>query len=240
MDSNEERDRRVCAIGSTPRGEARVCNQAFHGSSAMVECIGCGQDFSVKGFTYHIHTISHQPCISAYEEEVRQVVVSLQDISDGMDGQLNEDFITPAFNDDAFIWEDDDWDIKESDTEDDMEDVDITGELQELPNQPDEGTVPKQPQANRQATLVTHPIADKDWSIEEYPLASTGVPLAAKNCLSTGDEKSQSNMSADELYGPFQSRLDWELVQWAKYETISSNALTQLLSINGISCLISY
>lgn len=80
---------------------------------------------------------------------------------------------------------------------------------------------------------MTHPIADTDWCIEEYPLASAGAQFAA----TTDDEESRRNMSTDKLYGPFQSRIGWGLAQWAKYETISSNALTWLLSINGVSYL---
>ena len=36
----------------------------------------------------------------------------------------------------------------------------------------------------------THPIVDGDWHIEEYPLASTGTPLASQNSFTTEDEKS--------------------------------------------------
>lgn len=160
----------------------------------MVECVGCGQDFSVKGYTYHIYTMSHRPCISAYEDEVRRAVESLQDALDGTHQQLNVGCDNPLpFNNEALNWDDDDnWEVEESYAELDDDGVDITGELQELPNQPNEG-----PQAERRASPAhdvgnpedqhaipdTHPIVDGDWCIEEYPLAS-------KNSLTTEDEKS--------------------------------------------------
>jgi hypothetical protein len=203
----------------------------------MVECVGCGEDFSVKGYTYHIHMTSHQPCISAYEEEVRKVVASLQDASDGAHQQLNEDIITPPFGAEALNWEADNWEGEESDTELDEDGIDITDKLTELPNQPDEGVVSKQPQADRQSTSATHRIADKDWHTEEYPLASAGSSFT-QNHFSTDDEENRRNVSADGVYGPFQSRMNWEFARWAKYESISSNALTRLLSVDGISYLI--
>ena len=145
----------MCAIGSTPRGDTRLSNWVLYGSSAtkmtvaaipMVKCVGCGQDFSVKGYTYHIHTTSHQPCISVYEEEVRRALESLQDALDGTHQQLNVRHDNPLpFNNEALNWDDvDDREVEESDAELDDNDVNITGELQELPNQPNEG-----PQAER-------------------------------------------------------------------------------------------
>ena len=200
--------------------------------------------------TTYIHTMSHWPCISVYEEEVRRALESLQDALDGTHQQLNTRCDNPLpFDNEALNWDDvDNQEVEESDAELDNNDVDITGELQELPNQPDEG-----PQAERRASPAcdagnpqdqpaildgTHPIVDGDWHVEEYPLASAGAPLASPNSFTTEDEKGQRNASANGLYAPFQSRMDWEFGRWAKYECISSNALTRLLSIDGISYLI--
>ena len=169
MDSNEERVRRVHATGSTPRGDARLRTHAFRGPSAipMVECVGCGQDFSTKGYTYHIRRTRHLPCILAYEQDVRRAVASLHDTSDGAHWQLNGEIIAPAFDDEALNWDDENGDDEESeaeddkDAEDDEDNVDITGELQELPSLPDDGILPEQlpeqPQANGQVVPATHP-----------------------------------------------------------------------------------
>ena len=215
----------------------------------MVECVGCGQDFSVKGYTHHITKTSHQPCISSFEVEVRRIEASLQDASDGAHRQPNEDMVgcnnTLPFDDEALDWEDDDSEVEESDTEPDEDGVDIIGELQELPNQPD---IPEQERCmtpvgdarnlQDQPTVPdTYPIDDGDWTFEIYPLDSAGTPLATTDSFAKDDEESRRNVSADDIYGPFESRMDWELARWAKYETISSNALTRLLSIDGVSDL---
>jgi hypothetical protein len=42
--------------------------------------------------------------------------------------------------------------------------------------------------------------------------------------------------SADGLniYAPFSSKLDWEVACWAKMQGLGSNAVTELLSIEGV------
>lgn len=115
------------------------------------------------------HTISagHAICPASYEQDVRRAVASLHDTCDGTHWQLNGEIIAPAFNNEALNWDDENGDDEESeveddkDAEDDEDDVDITGELQELPSLADDGIIPKQlpeqPQANGQVAPVTHP-----------------------------------------------------------------------------------
>ena len=46
-----------------------------------------------------------------------------------------------------------------------------------------------------------------------------------------------SNTGSPNIYAPFSSRLDWEVVRWAKMRGPGSNAVTELLSIEGVRFL---
>ena len=177
----------------------------------MIECTGCGRNFTLPGYARHVHTTTHLPCITVYEEEVNRVEASLQEPRENED---NEAF--------------DEWDVgnsDESNAELDSDDIDVTGEPQALPYQPDE-EIPTEPEVQAPPELSV----DEDWVIEQFALHSAGAPLTA-----TDNAGNRSNMGAGGTYAPFVSRIDWELARWAKSETISSNALTRLFSINGVS-----
>ena len=50
-----------------------------------------------------------------------------------------------------------------------------------------------------------------------------------------GYHRADSNADNSNPYEPFSSKLDWEIACWAKTRGPGSNALTELLSINGVS-----
>ena len=52
-----------------------------------------------------------------------------------------------------------------------------------------------------------------------------------------GYRRADSNADNSNPYDPFSSKLDWEIACWAKTRGPGSNALTELLSINGVSFL---
>jgi Plavaka transposase len=61
-----------------------------------------------------------------------------------------------------------------------------------------------------------------------------------KTNLNPGNQdyrQSVSNADNPNPYEPFSSKLDWELAYWAKRQGQGSNALTELLSIEGVSFL---
>ena len=201
----------------------------------MGECTGCGRDFSIKGYAHHVHTTSHLPCLTVYNEEVMRTFAKLHNV--GMSNMVDEGGPDDAWDalplDDEVLGSDDDSETEESNAHLNNDDMDITDEVRELPRLPDEDgqATPDGHEHDPQGQLSRAPkpdaVTDGDWDIEEYPLATAGAPLGA-TCHSTTYE-------SNELYAPFQSKLDWELAHWAKCETISSSAVTRLLSISGVS-----
>ncbi|KAF8720245.1 hypothetical protein AX14_011104 [Amanita brunnescens Koide BX004] len=110
---------------------------------------------------------------------------------------------------------------------DDNNDIDIVDIISELPCLPDEDIPEAAPKVD------AYPEVDaQDWDIEEYPLASAGAPFAA---APANNECNQIKPGTDQIYAPFGSKMDWDFTQWAKSETVSTSALTRLLSIDGIT-----
>lgn len=53
-------------------------------------------------------------------------------------------------------------------------------------------------------------------------------------------ENSQQVLSSDNVYAPFQSKMDWEIAQWAKLRGPGSTAFYELLLIDGVGSLPRY
>lgn len=161
-----------------------------------------------------------------------QILASLHNV--GMSNMLDErgpDDAQPPDNEALSL--DDDSETEESNAQLNNDDMDITDEVQELPHLPDEDgqATPDGHKHNPQGQLSRAPepdaVTNGDWDIEEYPIATAGAPLGATRHSTT--------YKSNKLYAPFQSKLDWELVHWAKCETILSSTVTRLLSISGVS-----
>jgi hypothetical protein len=65
--------------------------------------------------------------------------------------------------------------------------------------------------------------------VDHFPSASAGAPV------DSNQEHSASDPQSDNPYAPFASRLDWEVARWAKLRGPSSTAISELLSIAGVS-----
>jgi hypothetical protein len=102
----------------------------------MVECTGCGQDFSVKGYAHHVHTTSHLPCLTVYNEEVMRILANLHNAGMSMVDEGGPDDALPPNNE--ALNSDDDSETEESNTQLNNDDMDIMDEMRELPHLPDE------------------------------------------------------------------------------------------------------
>jgi hypothetical protein len=73
--------------------------------------------------------------------------------------------------------------------------------------------------------------------VDRFPLPSAGAPLA--NCLPTHNSDHQYGMhfhsNPNNPYAPFASKLDWEIARWAKLRGPGSNAMSELLKVEGVS-----
>ncbi|KAG1880796.1 hypothetical protein F4604DRAFT_1879802 [Suillus subluteus] len=72
--------------------------------------------------------------------------------------------------------------------------------------------------------------------IVRYPDIQAGQPVKTIKQPSNATYHAQLNgMSADNIYTPFASKLDWDMARWAKLRGSSSTAFDELVSIEGLS-----
>jgi hypothetical protein len=65
--------------------------------------------------------------------------------------------------------------------------------------------------------------------VDHFPSALAGAPI------DSNQKHSISDSHPNNPYAPFASRLDWEVARWAKLRGPSSTAISELLSIPGVS-----
>ncbi|KAI0336980.1 hypothetical protein BDW22DRAFT_1340702 [Trametopsis cervina] len=73
--------------------------------------------------------------------------------------------------------------------------------------------------------------------VDHFPLPSAGQPIAmhgSGSCYDSIQYNSQLRGTPNNPYGPFNSKLDWEIARWAKLRSPSSTAMTELLQIEGL------
>ncbi|KAG1763412.1 hypothetical protein EDD22DRAFT_979391 [Suillus occidentalis] len=74
--------------------------------------------------------------------------------------------------------------------------------------------------------------------IVPYPDSRAGKPITQSKVRDVNVTYGSSISDMENLYSPFSSQMDWEIVQWAKLRGPSSMAFSDLLSIDGVSeCL---
>ncbi|KAG1869334.1 hypothetical protein DFJ58DRAFT_837647 [Suillus subalutaceus] len=72
--------------------------------------------------------------------------------------------------------------------------------------------------------------------IVHYPDIRAGQPVETIKQPSNATYHAQLNgVSADNIYAPFASKLDWDMARWAKLRGSSSTAFDELVSIEGLS-----
>ncbi|KAG2032666.1 hypothetical protein BDR03DRAFT_1015017 [Suillus americanus] len=68
-----------------------------------------------------------------------------------------------------------------------------------------------------------------------YPDSRAGKPITCAKVWDANTTYGSSMSNSENPYSPFSSRMDWEIVQWAKLHGLSSTALSDLLSIKGVN-----
>jgi hypothetical protein len=71
--------------------------------------------------------------------------------------------------------------------------------------------------------------------VDHFPSSLAGSPIESPGSHGTG--RAYSAGSAHSPYMPFTSQLDWEIARWAKLRGPGSTAITELLTIPGVSFL---
>lgn len=73
-------------------------------------------------------------------------------------------------------------------------------------------------------------------TIVRYPDIQAGQPVDVIKQPSNATYHAQlDDSSADNIYAPFASKLDWDMARWAKLRGSSSTAFSELVSIEGVS-----
>ena len=99
---------------------------------------------------------------------------------------------------------------------------------------PDEQEVPCPPNG---PTPTTFPNLQSDTRIEvtHFPLESAGAPITNATHQPTHYEAYHATLcNTDNSYAPFCSKIDWEIVWWAKIHGPSSAAVSELLAIENV------
>ena len=69
--------------------------------------------------------------------------------------------------------------------------------------------------------------------VEHFPLQTAGAPVSRRG--PSAYTRTFAGLPQGNPYTPFSSKMDWEVARWVKLRGPSSTAVTELLSIPGVS-----
>jgi hypothetical protein len=80
----------------------------------------------------------------------------------------------------------------------------------------------------------SHPSEDRTPFIKWFPFGLAGAPISDARQSMLGLQTPPDGLDTQNIWHPFQTQRDWEFAQWAKDRGLSSTAVTELLSIEGV------
>src|SRR5882724_2423442 len=206
-------------------------------SSTHVQCNGCGQNFTPSGLARHLAMTGNSTCAEIYYEQHSYLphpssallpLVEVEDRPVPFEGDYFADYAPQDFG-----WRDHDENL-DVDLEHSWEPESLppatpppSGDVQQLPP-PDLNT------RNRaEACFAQKPTIEK---FNDHGRRQAGVPLhtAAQASSYQSYGHSVSGDMAANIWAPFASRLDWDIVRWAKVRGPGSTAFSELLCIEGV------
>ena len=211
---------------------------------AMVHCAGCNQDFTVSGYTSHIHRTTRVPCRAIHHNELANLALDDDDDNDDDDEDLSfvgdlldsdaerQGFARDLFGDYDDIdvgWPDDEELPEEDDNgydDDEEEEESSSSEEDDADSDADEGN-------DDIVALSLPPPTNEQYDIVDFPGKDAAMPNATASEPNYNVYRQQ--LSSNNRYAPFVSRFDWEIARWAKLRGPSSSAFTELLQIEGVS-----
>ena len=205
----------------------------------MVQCTGCNREFSASGFTRHVNSTTTAVCRATYNNLfVPSDDVGGNDIDmENTGGNFEGDFFGPNYEQADFGWLEGDETIG---TElhylelcKYLQFIARTDESEEQSEEGDEDEVNDpgvdlEPEVSPRSTT-------KDYIIEQFPGDQAGTPLEHVTPCQSNFEKYQQQLNNNAEYAPFTSQADWEIARWAKIYGPSSNAVNELLKVDGVS-----
>jgi hypothetical protein len=82
-----------------------------------------------------------------------------------------------------------------------------------------------------------HPLHQNNARVEHFPSSLAGAPISGAPTQHVYEQYGSAFGSTTNLYAPFRSKLDWEFARWAKLRGPGSNAITELLQLEGVSTI---
>ena len=167
----------------------------------------------------------------------------------GADGDFQPPATPPSDDEDDFdMQEDEDEDATNLEAEQGWEPpIDVANPTfgEEDGDQPDDHTndLEGEPGPDRRTQRRAHQQLRTQTHIVPYPDRSAGAPIiptdlripeAAGYGSYTSAPGQESSADLSNPYAPFRSRLEFEIARWAKMRGPGSNAVTELLSIEGV------
>lgn len=73
--------------------------------------------------------------------------------------------------------------------------------------------------------------------VVKFHLGGAGAVHANQECIDENSAYTHQIGNPNNPYSPFLSKIEWEIACWAKTRGPSSTAFTELMSIEGVSCL---
>jgi hypothetical protein len=215
----------------------------------MVHCTGCNREFSASGFTRHVNSMTTAVCRATYNNLIPSDDVGDNDIDmENTGGNFEGDFFGPDYEQAEFGWLEGDETIgMEPHYLESCKYLQFIARADESEEQSEEGD---EDEANDPGVDLEHtshtlhtpgapPLPEvspsKNYIIEQFPGDQAGAPLEHINPCQSNFEKYQQQLNNNTEYAPFTSRVDWEIARWAKIYGPSSNAVNELLKIDGVS-----
>lgn len=170
--------------------------------------------------------------------------------SDGQQPEFEGDFFG-TYEEDEIQWPDDtDQDAKGSESSESSESEDdipglndaeweplVTGRDSEdqLGTAEEDSTEMNNHNRDLRQQIEQRVLQEDGVTVVRYPDARAGQPIPqADICNANAAYATIINVTTNP-YAPFNSRVDWEIVQWAKLRGPTSTAFSDLLDINGVS-----
>ncbi|KAG1719600.1 hypothetical protein EDB19DRAFT_1970800 [Suillus lakei] len=223
----------------------------------MNTCPGCAKNFEHTGYAHHLAQTTNPPCAAQLQfsglfsesEDADLDGLAEDGDSDGLDGG-DADFTGDYFgyyDEQDLEWPDDDHDELplESDREDEeyhdtalehgwerpadpvQQDIDGGDDFENLDNSDALSQPHPAERQEAEAPLGHQPI------VEKFPRRHAGTPV--HHSRTTAFESYKNILQgAENVWAPFESRIDYEVAKWAKLRGSGSTAFSELLAINGL------
>ncbi|PIL26404.1 hypothetical protein GSI_12165 [Ganoderma sinense ZZ0214-1] len=218
-----------------------------HAKQRDQKCAACARSYTILGYFHHLRQTSKPECIKPFDgdffgdydaaefndydeyeggdEDDREGVEDREEAQDG-DDDLEQLELEQEEEEDALRYqEEESWemdaDLSAEDRHQGM-DVDPESGVGE-----DNAPAPELPNIQTSQHRAQDQLRTKTY-IDRFPGVHAGAPVHQRRELSAYDKV---DADEDNVYFPFQSRIDWEVGRWAKLRGPTSTAVTELLKI---------